>query len=89
MATLKITTLTAGPPVRLQLTLNGQGYSLEYPDKQAALDALQTNIQDPEVMVELALLLVLREWRKTDPNLTNLAGLKNKNCTITVGVAIA
>jgi hypothetical protein len=83
MATLKITKLTTNP-VRLTLTLNGQGYTLEYPDKATAINQIKAALPDPETMVEIALLFVLKEWVKTDPNLTNAANLVNKTCTINV-----
>jgi hypothetical protein len=84
MASLIIKSITANP-VRISLTLNGQGYTLEYPNKQAALDALG-QMPDTETQVELALLFVLKKWKLTDPNLTNLAGLVNKTCTIALPV---
>lgn len=84
MATLVIRSITANPIV-LTVDFNGQRYTLEYPNKQAALDAL-TTMPDQEAMVEFALLLVLKKWRQTDPNLNNFAGLVNKTCTIPVPV---
>jgi hypothetical protein len=83
MATIIIKSITANP-VRLSLTLNGQGYTLEYPNKATALSQIQGVIQDPETQIELALLLVLRQWAKTDPTLANIAQLVNKTCTITL-----
>lgn len=81
MATLVIHDIKANP-VRISVSLNGVRHLLEYSDKQAALDAMRDNLPDTETQIELALLLALREWRKTDTNLTNLAGLVGKTITV-------
>jgi hypothetical protein len=83
MATLIINAITTNP-VKITLTLNGQGYTLDYPDKATALKNIKESLPDPNEQVELALLLVLKEWIKTDPNLTSVASLVNKTCTITL-----
>jgi hypothetical protein len=87
MATLIIKSgSTLGPPIRLRIDLNGVTYSLEYPNKQAALDDI---ISAPDADdLPAALRLVLKEWKKTDPQFNNLAGLVNKTCTITFSVSI-
>lgn len=84
MATLVIRSLSANP-VKAVIDFAGQTFSLEYQNKQAALDKL-TELPDPDTQLELALMFVLREWKKTDPNLNNLAGLVNKTCTIALPV---
>jgi hypothetical protein len=85
MAKLIIRSITTTPTIKLSIEFNNNLYALEYPNKQAALDAL-SQIPNTEEQMELALMLALREWKKTDTNLTNLAGLVNQTCTINLPV---
>lgn len=80
MATLIIRSVQNNP-LRLALDFNGNRYVLEYENKQAMFDALQRDAIDTE-RLELALVLALKEWRKTDPNFNNAAGIVNKTFTI-------
>jgi hypothetical protein len=84
---LTITALSTNPIVAT-VNFAGQQYTLEYPNKQAALDNLAA-MPDEQIMLEVALNRVLKKWQETDPNFDNLAGLLNKTCTITApGVMI-
>lgn len=80
MAILTVVSLTTNP-IRATIDFNGSRYTLEYPNKAAVLEALG-ELPDSEARLELALMLVVREWRKIDPNLNNLAGLVGKICVV-------
>ena len=81
MAKLKIQSITDNP-IRILFTLNNQGHSLEYPNKEIIFEKMRENLQHFETQAEIALLLILQEWIKTDPTLDNIEGLTNKTCKI-------
>lgn len=80
MATIVIESI-ATKPIRIWLTFNGQRMMLEYPDKQAMLDALE-DARDPTELVEGALAFALKERQKTDTNLANVSAWVGKTITV-------